>query len=222
MYYRHIFTSFLLLGIIGLTYLGFSNLPKSTVFKSSASQKELEPIGLRVGNISQNSAEITWLTQIESMSILFYSPSEDCLKGEINTTECPFVSENDKTTNHIIKLKGLKADSTYFYKIKTDNNIYPDNSIFSFSTFAEPASQDVSEPESDSEGITTPKSSSNMLQTDNSNGQILGNKQKIDLALQDFKYAMDLQNLSYDFNKDSKVDLMDYPLYLQFINNKED
>jgi hypothetical protein len=113
-----------ILGIIVLVVGAFAGvffLRNSTVFKIGA-DAAATPKNIRVGNITDTSATLSWTTDKASINFLVWGTSA----GSVNKTQ------NEDTTGqkyftHSITLTGLTTNTTYFYKINSDGTMF-DNS----------------------------------------------------------------------------------------------
>lgn len=115
-----------LLGIIILligTFAGVFFLNMNQVFQIGA-DVATTPKSVRIGNITNNSATVSWSTDKETTSFLNWGESQ----GSITKIEKE--SETDeKFFNHAINLAGLKANTTYFFKINSDGTDYDNNNV---------------------------------------------------------------------------------------------
>lgn len=93
-----------------------------------------------VANITANSASIYWQTD---------QPTSGFIQaGQTNSLGLTFKDERDPQAPkphhlHFATLTNLNPDTTYFYKINSGANVYPQNSPLSFKTAKATASQDA-------------------------------------------------------------------------------
>lgn len=88
-------------------------------FSNVAAENETISISnVTVSNITHNSAIITWTSTIAGDSEIRYSNvSKELTNFAWNKAEF----SSDGSTSHVINLKGLKANTTYFFEVKTAN-----------------------------------------------------------------------------------------------------
>ncbi len=212
-----------LLAIVGASVYGIRFLPQSTNTSSVATEKSIIPQDINLNQISAEEFEIKWYTEVASVGTIIYSQRKDdkCFtKESMHNTECLKASEKDKGQHHIVLLDNLEPDSTYFYKVATENNVYPEKEDLSFSTKEivqdTPSTKVVPEADDfsgfsnvEEDGVVQPK-------------KVLGKSKYGDRVTSEFKQAILFQNLKYDFNNDGDVTLDDYPYFVEFILNEED
>lgn len=121
-----------ILGIIILlagTFLGVFYLNMTQVFKIGASP-ETSPKDIRVSNISDNSATISWITDGETTDFLNWGAGQNSI-NKIEKED----SGNTKYFVHNITLTGLNPSTNYFYKINSNGTSYDSGGIpWQFST----------------------------------------------------------------------------------------
>jgi hypothetical protein len=114
-----------ILGIIILlagTFGGVFFLQKSQVFKIGASTT-VTPKDIRVSNLTDTSATITWTTEGQTADFISYGDTQSVGNIENET------QDNQKFFTHSITLTGLKAGTTYFYKINSEGTTFDNNGI---------------------------------------------------------------------------------------------
>ncbi len=115
-----------ILGIIILlvgTFAGVFFLNMSQVFKIGADAQS-SPQDIRISNISDSAATISWVTAKETADFITWGESKN------NISKIEKESENDqKFFNHSINLSGLKASSIYYFKINVDGTSYDNQNI---------------------------------------------------------------------------------------------
>ena len=263
------FISFIILSaVIGLSVLSLKYISNSTNLISMASNRSSTPQYVEAGSVLNDSATISWYTNNSTIGILIYSDNKNCFEDKKNNYQnCELLSETESTKNHSIQIENLNPGTTYYYKIKGDSFVYPENEPSVFTTedttgFGTDVVETVpsTDPKSDeleSEAIimmesfennepastleeSTPTTENNVTKDKNTvndfdgfgeanTEQVLGisttskTQQKISATIIDeFREALVFNNLKYDFDKNGKVENPDYPLYIQFISNKED
>lgn len=115
-----------ILGIIILviaTFAGVFFLNMNQVFRIGADSAS-SPKDIRVSNIGDNSATISWITDKESVNFLTWGESS----GSLSKIEKE--SETDqKFYTHSVTLSGLKPSTAYYYKINSDGTSYDNKGI---------------------------------------------------------------------------------------------
>lgn len=115
-----------ILGIIILvagTFLGVFYLNMTQVFRIGASP-QTQPKDIRVSNIADNTATISWTTDGQTTDFLNWGVSQ----GSIPNIETESAS-GQKYYVHSITLSGLKASTTYYYKINSEGTTYDNSGI---------------------------------------------------------------------------------------------
>lgn len=244
------FLSFLILSAVGISLVVGYNVatsPKSDTRTRAGQSDSTTPLEINIENVSSNSSEVSWFTKENTLGEIIYTNNN--LMCEVsNLNECYRVVENQPTQNHVVQLNNLEPNSLYILKILIDGNLYPQGDPLSFKTLPlernseteaenENADQtinqtpDYNEMEPEYQGIdpngqtqNNPINSGNIDQNNQDSFGILGKQTNIidQLIIEEFTEAMEYNSKSYDFNKDGAVDVMDYPLFIEFIRNKED
>jgi hypothetical protein len=121
-----------ILGVIVLlagTFLGVFYLNMTQVFRIGASP-QTSPKDIRVSNVGDNTATISWTTEGETVGFITWGESQSSIskiEREDNT--------DSKYYTHNITITGLGESSTYFYKINSNGVSYDNNGIpWQFST----------------------------------------------------------------------------------------
>lgn len=219
-------TFLLLIGLVGLSTLAIQYIPFSTNTSSEATEKSVLPISIQIRNLEPGKSEARWFTEVPTQGTIIFSQRRDdvCFKKEnMNNRECLKETEKDKGQNHIVVIENLEPGATYFYKISNENTIYPEDRDLFFTTEKEFSVQ-IPETTTDDDfsgfssyddnGISKPLPTRQVLGTSTSKyGERVTNE---------FKQAILFQNMKFDFNKDGQVNLEDYPLFVEFILNRED
>lgn len=115
-----------ILGIIILlagTFLGVFYLNMTQVFKIGASP-QTTPKDIRVSNISDNSATISWITDGETTDFLNWGTTQNNV-GRVEQED----GANSKYFVHSITLTGLTANTNYFYRINANGTSYDSGGI---------------------------------------------------------------------------------------------
>lgn len=115
-----------ILGIIVLlvgTFAGVFFLSMTQVFKIGADAPSV-PKDVRVSNISDSVATISWTTDKEASGFISWGESQS------NTSVVEKEDENDqKFFVHSVDISGLKPSTSYFYKINSNGTTYDNNGI---------------------------------------------------------------------------------------------
>ena len=164
-----------------------------------------KPQGVRVANISANSAAISWQTTEPVVGQVEYgtTPGSFLLRA----------TETSPTTNHNVSLSPLLPETIYYFRIRVGEEIYDDNGApYSFTTKeavakmpspgVSPALPLVSPTVVISRPTTTP--------TQNLSPVISPTEK---YTLDDFKKAFGTSNAEFDINKDGVVNSADWVLY---------
>ncbi len=115
-----------ILGIIillGGIFAGVFSLRNVQVFRIGAST-EASPKDIRVSNITDNSATISWTTDKATLGFVTWGLSQ----GDTNKVESEDVS-SQKYFSHNISLTGLSPNTNYFYKINSDGASFDNGGI---------------------------------------------------------------------------------------------
>jgi len=165
-----------------------------------------KPQGVRVANISANSATISWQTAEPVIGQVEYgtTPGSFLLRA----------TETSPTTNHNVTLSPLLPETIYYFRIRLGEEIYDDNGApYSFTTKeavakmpspgVSPALPLVSPTAVISRPTATPTQSLSPVISP------IGGKYTLD----DFKKAFGTSNLEFDINKDGVVNSADWLLY---------
>lgn len=133
--------------------------------------------------IYTDNANIMWETPYTSIGGVIYSTNPENCISK--NAECTTINSEGEQ-KHNVMLTNLIPNTEYFYKIKIDDTYYPieESNFFSFTT-----------QQQDQTGKT--------VQVE------LGGQ----LKLEDFQKAIQEQDLTYDINKDGKVNLADVAAY---------
>lgn len=165
-----------------------------------------KPQGVRVTNISANSAAISWQTTEPVVGQVEYgtTPGSFLLRA----------TETSPTTNHNVTLSPLLPETIYYFRIRLGEEIYDDNGApYSFTTKeavakmpspgVSPALPLVSPTAVISRPTATPTQSLSPVISP------IGGKYTLD----DFKKAFGTSNPEFDINKDGVVNSADWLLY---------
>lgn len=115
-----------ILGIIILligTFAGVFLLRNAQVFRIGASANAA-PKDIRVSNITDTSATISWTTDAQTSDFIAWGPSQGNLGGIVQED-----SNNQKYFVHSIAITGLSASTNYYYKINSDGSDFDNNGI---------------------------------------------------------------------------------------------
>ncbi|HKC05165.1 MAG TPA: fibronectin type III domain-containing protein [Patescibacteria group bacterium] len=115
-----------ILGIIILlagTFLGVFYLNMTQVFKIGASP-QTAPKDIRLSNINDSSATISWVTDGETTDFLNWGTTQNNV-SQIEKED----NQNSKFFVHSITLTGLTANTNYYYKINSNGTSYDSGGI---------------------------------------------------------------------------------------------
>jgi len=164
-----------------------------------------KPQGVRVANISANSAAISWQTAEPVVGQVEYgtTPGSFLLRA----------TETSPTTNHNVSLSPLLPETIYYFRIRVGEEIYDDNGApYSFTTkeaVAKMPSPGVS-PALPLISPTVVISRPTATPTQNLS-PVTSPTEKY--TLDDFKKAFGTSNAEFDINKDGVVNSADWALY---------
>lgn len=164
-----------------------------------------KPQGVRVANISANSAAISWQTTEPVVGQVEYgtTPGSFLLRA----------TETSPTTNHNVSLSPLLPETIYYFRIRVGEEIYDDNGApYSFTTkeaVAKMPSPGVS-PALPLVSPTVVISRPTATPTQNLSPVISPTEK---YTLDDFKKAFGTSNAEFDINKDGVVNSVDWVLY---------
>jgi len=191
-------------------------------------KEDLVPTNIDITALNTTKTKISWKTLKPTVGTVVYSQYEDLCTEQTNDAYCLVAREESPTTLHQIILDNLLSNKTYYFAIKTDNDLY--KSTNSFSSFK---TNDLSfgitqEVKLTLDGISDPQKPTLTQKVQQTTSAVLGisthqtanNTTKI--KYKEFEKAIKVNDLNYDFNKDNIVDTTDYPLYIEFITNQED
>ncbi|MGA2910408.1 MAG: Ig-like domain-containing protein [Candidatus Microgenomates bacterium] len=114
-----------ILGIVVLlvgTFAGVFFLGRNQVFRIGANPTST-PKDVRVSNLSDISATVSWTTGGQTSDFLNWGTTQNV--GSIENES----QTNEKFFNHSITLSGLKASTTYFYKINSEGTTFDNNGV---------------------------------------------------------------------------------------------
>lgn len=115
-----------ILGVVILlvgTFAGVFFLNMTQVFKVGA-DSQTSPKDIRVSNLTDNSATVSWITDKESTDFLSWGESASSLSKIEKESET-----DEKFQTHSITLTGLKPNTNYYYKINSDGTSYDNGGI---------------------------------------------------------------------------------------------
>ena len=165
-----------------------------------------KPQGVRVANISANSAAISWQTAEPVVGQVEYgtTPGSFLLRA----------TETSPTTNHNVSLSPLLPETIYYFRIRVGEEIYDDNGApYSFTT-----KEAVAKMPSPGVSPTLPLVSPTVVisrptVTPTQNLSPVISPTGGEYTLDDFKKAFGTSNAEFDINKDGVVNSADWILY---------
>ncbi len=109
----------LLAGVIAGVYF----LNRAQIFNAGASPT-VTPKDIRMSNITDTSATISWITADQTSDFVFWGTSQGSL-GKVGNES----TSDQKYFTHSITLTGLSPSTTYFYKINSNGGNFDNNGI---------------------------------------------------------------------------------------------
>lgn len=228
------FISFAILsGIVLTALIGFRILNRSTNTQSRASSTKVAVYDIKITDVTDTSATVTWKTQNPSTTSLVYSSADKICKSP--DVSCKSFEEDSPKQSHIVTLSNLESSTIYYALIKLDDlTYYPKTDPIIIKT-----NESVSDIPESNQKKPKPKEEfiSPVVNNDYSGFQeVLGSSSEKDssgiLGVQtnlveieitkQFKEALETNNPRYDFNKDGTVTNSDYPLFMEFILSRGD
>lgn len=100
----------------------------------SSADPQAEPFEIVVSNITESSATISWQTAIETEGLLKYGTSADNLNLVANDMRDLGADEVQSYMQHIVPIKNLSTNTTYYFQIVSDGEEY-EGALGEFSTF---------------------------------------------------------------------------------------
>ncbi len=203
---KGLITILLIGAFLGTLFFGYKIFIEPKVKGTNPNQF---PVDVEEDSLNEENAQkITPQIEIfkDRAIIRFKTPYESEVSVLYDSKKCSLENckrvDDSKKTEHKLVLGKLEPNTNYFYKLIIDNVTYPqnDDEFFTFITLKDSAK--------DSNNSKEPKNIS-------SSGKALKNNKpnipKLDLST--FKEAIKKQDLEFDFNKDGKVNILDYSLY---------
>jgi len=212
-------------GILLTSLIGFNKIAETRLLQKDTTT---DPIDLKVKILTDTKVVITWKTKDETLGTLIYSPYKDLCQVKTTSAFCLEKSEDIKSDQHKIMLDKLSKNKKYYFAIKTITGLYKKGDQYLYFKTKSPTF-----------GIINNKSTKG-IQNLSFNGFLdvgKGKKEPVKSAVlgvstynsniernryNEFKKAIEDNNLNYDINNDNIVDTKDYPLYLEFITTQED
>jgi hypothetical protein len=200
---------FLIAGLV----LGMDKV--KNLFGQAAGQQQ--PQGVRVTNITANSATIVWQTAIPTIGQIEYgtTPGSFLLRN----------AETNQNANHNLTLSPLLPETIYYFRIRIGSQIYDDNGApYSFTTkaTAESTIAPTVPPQQDSpidnlgpakpEEIQTTQSPTPLAPDNQENAD---NQDEETYSLGDFTEKFGTSDPEFDLNNDGVVNSQDWALYQQ-------
>ncbi len=165
-----------------------------------------KPQGVRVANISANSAAISWQTTEPVVGQVEYgtTPGSFLLRA----------TETSPTTNHNVSLSPLLPETIYYFRIRVGEEIYDDNGApYSFTT-KEAVTKMPSPEVSPTLPLVSPTAViSRPIATPTQNLSPVISPTGGKYTLDDFKKMFGASNAEFDINKDGVVNSADWVLY---------
>jgi hypothetical protein len=105
------------------TFFGVFYLNMKQIFRIGASASA-QPKDVRISNLSDNSATLTWTTDSETSAFLTWGESETSISRVEQES-----ANNEKFFTHSISVTGLKPNTVYFFKINSEGSNFDNNGI---------------------------------------------------------------------------------------------
>jgi hypothetical protein len=105
------------------TFFGVFYLNMKQVFRIGASATA-QPKDVRISNISDNSATLTWSTDSQTTGFLTWGESETSISRVEQES-----AGNEKFFTHSISITGLKPSTAYFFKINSEGSGFDNNGV---------------------------------------------------------------------------------------------
>lgn len=122
------FKTFILIILIGSVAFFTTSLTRNTIRTRLLAGMTDKPVHLKVSNLTQNSATISWLTNAETSGFIVYGPTESLDLKE---------KEASISNIHHITLTNLKENTTYYFKIGVGEKTYDrDGNPYTFTSAA--------------------------------------------------------------------------------------
>lgn len=99
-------------------------------------QSQISPQDIRVVNITDSQATVIWITDKTSTGKVLYG--EDDLSQTASDDR-----GSRKLYTHFVTLQGLKENTTYLFKVKSDDLLSPDSAPLEFKTSSQKSSSDA-------------------------------------------------------------------------------
>ncbi|PIR43179.1 hypothetical protein COV24_04000 [candidate division WWE3 bacterium CG10_big_fil_rev_8_21_14_0_10_32_10] len=184
-------TLVLIITLISALYFGYKGIIEPNFINKNPGQYPVSTEDTRIApqiEVQSDSAKVSWETPYTSKgAVKFSGNKQDCID---NNSNCSTLESNEDTS-HNLNITNLNPNQEYFYKIMIDGTEYPlaKEEFFSFTT-------------------TASAKPDNLL--DQTNSQSTDKN----ALLQEFKGALESQDMKFDFNNDGKVSSLDFPLYV--------
>jgi len=191
----------ILLGILGFRFLG-------EYLTSRAS--DAKPQNLGITAITQNSAKVAWSTDQENQVVIEYGTSPTSLTF--------FAPEAVKTKSHSVELNLLTAATTYYFQIKSGDQIYDNGGVpWTFTTLSESDVAPTPEPTTAGDDLlTTPTVSEAPVASATATPRPTVNPSSVtkdsDCDLNEYKSRFYSEAPEYDQDNNGVVNLRDWSL----------
>ncbi len=108
--------------LFGGVFAGVVLLKNNQIFRIGASVTAT-PKDVRISNISDSSATITWLTEDLTTGFIIYGDSQN-----VNTSANESL-DDAKYTTHSVTITGLAPDTNYYFKINSEATVFDNNGV---------------------------------------------------------------------------------------------
>ncbi|MBP8590928.1 fibronectin type III domain-containing protein [Candidatus Shapirobacteria bacterium] len=195
-------------GILGLVAVGIVIWQMGTIrtFLGGATG-EVKPQGVRVANITANSATVSWQTAEPTIGQIEYgtTPGSFLLRA----------TETAETTNHSVVLSPLLPETIYYFRLRAGEEVYDDNGApYSFTTKESAAKVPLEISPAVSPVLPTSVPSSVTVEpTKSLSPSSSPTISPGEYTLDDFKRVFGTSNEEFDINRDGVVNSTDWILY---------
>jgi len=127
--------SSVLIGVVIAVILGVMAMNMGGVFTRAS---DIEPRDVVISNITQNNAQITWVSGIETQGVVEYGTTPTALNF--------FAPEANKSKNHSVELTLLSPQTTYYFQIRVGDKKYDNGGVPWTFTTKGPETQTTTKP----------------------------------------------------------------------------
>jgi hypothetical protein len=100
------------------------DVPLVAMVLGSTDQVEADISEVEVTNLNENSFTVSWESTLQETGSLLYGETPDQIETPANDDRDGVLSEDGEYYTHHVTVKNLAPETTYYYKIKSGDNIY--------------------------------------------------------------------------------------------------